>query len=172
MIIYSVTGKEVPFRDVEAGDIFGEFAAIDDEPRSASIEVLEPSVVASMSSWDFKRVAREEPDVAMAVMQHLTAEARRLTARIFEFSTLAVRNRIRAELLRLAGGSAHERVSAVIRPVPTHSEIASRISTHREAVSRELSRLAQLGLVERQGGSLIINDLARLAEMVEDAMGE
>jgi CRP/FNR family cyclic AMP-dependent transcriptional regulator len=172
VIIHSASGKDVPFRIIDAGDIFGEFAAIDDKPRSASIEVLKPSRVASMSSWDFKRVVREEPDVAMALLRHLTAEARRLTSRVFEFRTLAVRNRIHAELLRLAGDLAPERVDAVIRPAPTHSEIANRISSHREAVSREFSRLARLGIVQRQGPMLVIKDVPRLAEMVRDAMGE
>jgi CRP/FNR family transcriptional regulator, cyclic AMP receptor protein len=57
---------------------------------------------------------------------------------------------------------------AVIRPAPTHSEMASRISTHREAVTRELSRLRSLGIIARQGRTLRVNDLARLEAMVED----
>ena len=172
VIIHTSSGKDVTFRSLAPGDIFGEFAAIDGAPRSASIEVLEPSLVASLASWDFRNVIADEPGVAAALLQHLTGELRRLTERIFEFSTLAVRNRIQAELLRLAGGYAPPRAEAVIRPLPTHSEIASRISTHREAVSRELSRLSQIGLVARQGSDLVIKDLARLAKMVKEATGE
>jgi DNA-binding Lrp family transcriptional regulator len=77
-----------------------------------------------------------------------------------------VRNRVHAELVRLArdhGGS-----EALIRPAPTHSEIASRISTHREAVTRELSRLEGLGIIAREGRTLRVKDLARLEAMVED----
>ena len=172
VIIHTPAGKDVTFRSLAPGDIFGEFAAIDGKPRSASIEVLEPSLVASMASWDFRIVISDEPDVAMALSRHLIGEIRRLTARIFEFSTLAVRNRIHAELLRLVGGHSPAREEAVIRPLPTHSEIASRISTHREAVSRELSRLSQIGLVARQGSDLVIKDVTRLAQMVQEAAGE
>jgi len=172
VIIHSLTGKDVSFRTIGPGDIFGEFAAIDSEPRSASVEVLEPSTVASMSSWDFRNAILDEPDFAMVLLRHMTAEVRKLTARILEFSTLAVRNRIHAELLRLAGGFPSTREDVVIRPVPTHAVIASRVSTHREAVTRELSRLTQLGLVERKGADLVIKDVARLAEMVQEATGE
>jgi CRP/FNR family transcriptional regulator, cyclic AMP receptor protein len=55
---------------------------------------------------------------------------------------------------------------------PPHAEIASRISTHREAVTRELSRLEDLGLIAREGRKLRVTDLARLTAMVEDATPE
>lgn len=169
VIIHSPTGKDVVYRTIEPGDIFGEFAAIDGEPRSASVEVLQPSTVASMSSWDFRNAILDEPDVAMALLRHLTAESRRLAARVLEFSTLAVRNRIQAELLRLAGGHPSTHGDVVIRRAPTHPVIASRVSTHREAVTRELGRLTQLGIIERKGADLVIKDMARLAEMVQEA---
>ncbi|HET6518986.1 MAG TPA: helix-turn-helix domain-containing protein, partial [Geminicoccaceae bacterium] len=60
---------------------------------------------------------------------------------------------------------------AVIAPAPTHAEIASRVSTHREAVSRELSELARAGLVERRNGALLIRDVERLGRMVDEVRG-
>jgi hypothetical protein len=102
---------------------------------------------------------RNHPSVMLAVLHHLTARIRELTERVFEFSTLAVRNRVHAELVRLArehGGGKQ----AVIRPAPTHSEMASRISTHREAVTRELSRLHELGIIAREGRALRVTTSA------------
>jgi CRP-like cAMP-binding protein len=104
--------------------------------------------------------------VLFAILRHLTTQVRALTERVFEFSTLAVRNRVHAELVRLARD--HGGNDAVIRPAPTHTEIASRISTHREAVTRELNRLEDLGLIVREGRSLRVHDLERLQAMVED----
>jgi hypothetical protein len=37
-------------------------------------------------------------------------------------------------------------------------------STHREAVSREISRLAAIGLLQREGGNLRVTDLEKLAD--------
>jgi predicted transcriptional regulator len=91
---------------------------------------------------------------------------------VYEFSTLAVNNRIQAELLRLASLGQREGNSARLEPAPTHSEIASRISTHREAVSRELNRLSRIGIIERQHGALIVRDLGRLAAMLHEMTGE
>jgi CRP-like cAMP-binding protein len=172
VIIHSPAGKDVVYRTIKPGSIFGEFSAIDGKPRSASVEVLQPSIVASMSSSVFRNALLDEPEIAMALIQQLTAECRRLSRRVLDFSTLAVSNRIQAELLRLAGGYSSTREEAVIQPAPTHTVIASRVSTHREAVTRELSKLTQLGIVERQGTDLAIKDVARLAEMVQEARGE
>jgi hypothetical protein len=58
--------------------------------------------------------------------------------------------------------------TAVIAPAPTHAEIASRISTHREAVTRELNALARARLIEKRSGVLVIRDIAALTEMVEE----
>jgi CRP-like cAMP-binding protein len=113
-----------------------------------------------------------EPVVAKALLPHLVTKIRVLTARVYEFSTLAVSNRIQAELLRLARLGERGGKSARIAPAPTHTEIASRVSTHREAVTREFARLSRAGLIERERNALLVKDVERLAEMVHAATGE
>jgi CRP/FNR family transcriptional regulator, cyclic AMP receptor protein len=86
---------------------------------------------------------------------------------------LAVQNRIHAELLRLApaaaGADARE---ALLSPSPSLSDIAGRISTHREAVSRGISRLGGMGLLRREGRDLRVADVRRLAALVAEAKGD
>jgi len=165
--LYSVDGKEVTFRDIEAGGVFGEYAAIDGKPRSATVVALEDTVTASLRPAVFDEIMRRHPDIARELMIQLIGQLRSLTERIFEFSALTVRNRIHAEILRLARTGRVDGNRAVIDPLPKHSEIASRISTHREAVARELNLLARDGLLERSGRALKVTDLARLARMVD-----
>jgi CRP-like cAMP-binding protein len=171
VIIYSPAGKEVTFRDIAAGQYFGELAAIDGLPRSATVAALTDSLVASMSAETFWEILRTYPEVAAMLVQELAGSVRALTERVFEFSALAVGNRVHAELLRLARDHMVGDNAALIRPAPTHAEIASRISTHREAVTRELNRLSHDGLVERQPGALVVRDVERLARLVRDVVG-
>ena len=171
-VIYSLAGKEVSFREIEAGSTFGEIAAIDGMPRSATIVALTDALVASMPGDALRMVLARHPDVSSKVMEHLTGLVRQLSERVFEFSVLAVNNRILAEWFLLAHRRGIDGNKAVIAPAPTHSEIASRLSTHREAVTRELNALARDGLLERGAGKLVITDVARLARMVEDIVGE
>jgi CRP-like cAMP-binding protein len=167
---YSASGKQVTYRDIEAGDMFGEFAAIDGEPRSATIVALGDTLIASLSAEAFWKVLLGEPDVVGAVLKRLTNQIRVLTERIFEFSALAVENRIQAEVLRLARDHMEGDNTALITPAPTHADIASRVSTHREAVTRALRTLARRGIVERRNHGLAVLDVAALSELVESAI--
>jgi CRP-like cAMP-binding protein len=165
--IYSNSGREVAFQDLDAGELFGELSAIDGNPRAAAVVAVTDCVLASMPANVFRDLLRNKASVADAMLLRLVANIRALTGRVFEFSTLAVRNRIHAELLRLARRSHRGERSVVISPIPTHSDIASRVSTHREAVTREFNELARLGVVERQGNTLVIRDIGELERMVE-----
>ncbi len=172
VIIYSAEGKAVVFVDLAPAAMFGEIAAVDRKPRSASVEALEPCTVAALPADEFEKLMMREPSVAVATLRHLAAEVRRLSERVFEFSTMVVQNRIQAELIRLAAEAGKTQGEAVLSPAPSLSDIANRVSTHREAVSRELSRLSSMGLLRREHGNLNITDVARLARLVHEAKGE
>ena len=165
--LYSPDGRDVSFRELGAGEMFGELAALDPAPRSANVIALGPTTTASLKAAEFSQLLRDHPAVSAATLRRLVRLVRSLSERVFEFSTLAVRNRIHAELLRLCREGMTSDNAARIDPAPTHAEIASRISTHREAVSRELGELARARLVERNGHALVVHDVARLARLVE-----
>ena len=160
--IYSEGGTAVAYRDIDAGGIFGELAAIDGKPRSASVIALDPLRVARLSEAAFRDLVANRPGFTQALLDHLAIQVRRLTDRVYEYSTLVVRKRLIRELLRLASEPDRPEGQVVIRPAPTHVDLAARISTHREAVSREMSALAKQKLVERRGGALLLHDPATL----------
>ena len=170
--IYSLSGKEITFRDETAGQMFGELSAIDGRPRSAHVLALTDSLLAFMSPGDFWKVVHTYPAVAAKILKNLTNLIRLLSERVIEFSVLGVNNRIHAELLRLAREDIRADGTAVISPAPTHAEIASRVSTHREAVSRELSTLGRSGLLVKQANALVIQDVMRLEKMVHEVLGD
>lgn len=164
--LYSADGQKVGFHELGPGMMFGEISAVDGQPRSASVEAASAVRIAVMPRQRFLAMIGENPRFAMALSRHLAQQVRRLTTRVFEFSTMAVRQRLRAELLRLAREGAG---GGVIELIPTHAELASRISTHREAVSREMAWLEAQGLVAKSGRSLTIPDLPRLRALLEES---
>lgn len=169
VLVFSANGKAVGFRRINPGDLFGEFSAIGGDGRSASVEAVTNCAVISMSPGFFQELMENDPAFMGAVLNHLVGLLRALTSRIVEFSTLPVKNRIHSELLRMARESRDNAHS--ISPAPTHSEIAQRISTHREAVSREISRLKRRGIIERRGRVLAVRDVEQLQRMVDEASG-
>ena len=98
--IYSLAGKAVRFSVMGPGEVFGEYPAIDRGPRSASVEARSSCLVASLPAADFRELLRTEPRVAQALLPQLVRKIRALTTRVYEFSTLAVKNRISSASLK------------------------------------------------------------------------
>ena len=165
---YSQGGRQVTFRDIAAGDIFGEVAALDGEPRSADVIALDAALVASLSPADFARLLAEEPAVGGRMLKRLARLVRSLSERVIDLSTLGVQNRIHAEMLRLAREAGVAKNRARLEPGPKHADIASQVSTYREQVTRELSALVKAGVLQKDGSALVVCDVARLEKMVED----
>jgi CRP-like cAMP-binding protein len=158
-------GRKIVLRDLGPGELFGELAIVDGLPRSADAVALAPSQLAVLSCTEFKTLIGEEPQVGLWMANQMANIVRDLSERAFALSTLPVSTRIHVELLRLAasiGRKVDNDDTIFIQLMPTHAEIAARIGTHREAVSRELALLSQEGLVKQVRRSLTISSLARL----------
>lgn len=163
VVVRMMEGREVIFNDHVAGDFFGEIAAIDGGERSANVSAVVRSRICIMPQSVFKQITEEVPEVAWRVMNHLVGHVRRLSDRLSEFSFLKAKHRLYAELLRLsrertsalANGSDHEG-QRIISPSPLQSDIADRISSRREIVSREMKELERQGILERTRGGLVI----------------
>jgi CRP/FNR family cyclic AMP-dependent transcriptional regulator len=162
----SENGVEVAFRVMEASDCFGEFAAIDGLPRSATVETITQAVLTRLPRERFLALMRSEPDFAMAIAEMITKRARAMSAQLYEMATLKLGDRLRLELRRLALAQGFVSGEALIYPAPTHQALAALLATNRESVSRELSRLAQTGLIACSRQRISIPDLARLAQRV------
>lgn len=141
VVNYSLSGREVTLDNIGAGGYFGQLAAIDGSPRSANVMACEETVTAAMPPDHFSRLVSQHPTIGLAVMRELARLLRQSTDRIMDLSTLGANNRVHAELLRLARSDAGDGRRATISPIPSHSEIASRVSTTRETVARALGTL-------------------------------
>ena len=171
IVIYAPSGREISFDDIMTGGYFGELAAIDGEPRSASAVALAPTTIAAMSPEAFIDLMVEFPTVALDVMRGLARIVRHATSRIMDLSVLGANNRVQAEVLRLARDATNDGTEARIRPIPVHSDIAARVSTTRETVARVLSDLARHQVVVREGHALVVKDIPLLSNMVDEVRG-
>ena len=168
----SVSGREITLDDINAGGHFGELAAIDGQPRSASVMALTQCSVAIMPQDRFMELVENHSSVALKVMRGLASNIRNSTERIMDLSTLAANNRVQADLLRLALNNMDDDNRASIPPIPVHADVASRVSTTRETVARVMNDLARQGIVERQKNALVVQDVEQLQDMVEEVRGE
>lgn len=167
VLLFSPHGREVILRDLGVDRIFGETAVIDRLPRSANIVALEDSLLANMRGDEFLDFLTAVPGAALWMAQMLAARVRDLTERAFELATLPVAARVHSELLRLADENVATGDYVLIRQMPRHADIAARIGTHREAVTREFNLLAGDGILRQSGRKVEILSVAKLRSLYD-----
>ena len=165
--VIHTAGREMIMRDITEGEYFGQYSAIDGKPRSAAIVAVTDTVVARMSAPLFWEAIHRYPGVREDVLKTLVSDARRLNQRANEQANFDVRHRLCAELLRLSRVTGEGRT--VVSPPPTHAELAARISTHREAVTKILNTLERNGLIARTQAAIVLVDAAGLRRIVAEA---
>src|SRR5271167_2456200 len=165
--------QDLTFNNMEAGSFFGEMSAFDGAPRAVSVFAVNDSLVARMPCTVFIETLFSHRPLGEAVVGALIARVRELSRRVGELGALDVRSRVHAELLRLARPDREDPKRAIILAPPNQSELASRINTRRETVSREINAMEREGLIERRRGAIVINDALRLSARLEaTAIGE
>ncbi|OUR76628.1 hypothetical protein A9Q83_13735 [Alphaproteobacteria bacterium 46_93_T64] len=168
IVNYGVSGREVAYASVEAGQYFGELSAIDERPRSANVIANKKCLLASMSPESFTELLKDHPDVSIQVLRRLARIIRVNDDRILDLSTLGAVQRVCQELLRMAEPDPVTPNSWLIYPMPTQSTIASRVSTTRETVARVLGQLSHENLVLKKGKNLYLKDRAGIEEMISN----
>lgn len=172
VMLFSVSGREIILRDLAEGDLFGELAAIDELPRSATITALSDCTLAAVAAASFRDGVTRDPESALWLARRLAGQVRELTDRVFELNALRVGSRLHCELLRRCSSVDDEVEPVTIRPAPTHAELAACIGTHREAVTREIGHLVERGIIEQQRRCIIVKDPIALADLVQQVVGE
>ncbi len=165
-------GRRIILRELAAGEVFGEHSAIDGRARFADALALRESLLASMSPEAFRAILANHASVRERLLRRLTGSVRELAGRLLELGAQPVQRRTWVELLRLARLAGIDENRARLDPAPTHNDIASRVGTSREQITRELSRLVREGLLERAGRGLVLLDVAALARLAGDVQPE
>lgn len=170
--LYSLGGQEVILRDMGIGELLGELAALDSRPRSASIIALVDCVLASIPGEEFRNMIGATPEAALWLVTKLADRIRDLTEKMYERNTLRVASRLHCELLRLCASAVETEAGLLVEPAPTHAELAARIGTHREAITREMAYLLQQGIIVQMRRRLLVTNVADLLQLVRSVAGE
>jgi CRP/FNR family transcriptional regulator, cyclic AMP receptor protein len=165
--VFSANGRETILREMGPGRLVGEMAAIDGRPRSANVTVTEDAVLVLVSAAAFKRFLIDVPGAGYWMAAQLVARVRNLSDKSVEFASQPVAARLVSELLRITAASTPGDDRCEIARLPTHADLAARIGTHREAVTRELRQLTREGMVAQTGRRLEIVSRSALTVLLE-----
>lgn len=142
----SESGKELIFNVHGPGDYIGEMS-LDGEPRSASVVALEPTTCSVVSGKQLREFIALHPDFAIHLIYKLIRRARIVSQNLKSLALLDVYGRIVRLLLELAETDGDK---MVIRQKLTHQDIADRVGSSREMVSRILKDLTTGGYLSMQ----------------------
>ncbi|MBL1406089.1 MAG: Crp/Fnr family transcriptional regulator [Rhizobiales bacterium] len=159
-------GKDVILGELGEGQFFGEMAAIDGFPRSANVTTLTKTRICTMPATVFRQILEENPQISVKVMKLLVKLIRSLNERLAEHSFLQAKHRLYSELLRLSKVRVANKTHRIVSPPPTQREIAERIGSRREVVSRELNVLEKQGHIEKTRGGIIIINVQELQNRI------
>jgi CRP/FNR family transcriptional regulator, cyclic AMP receptor protein len=165
-------GKEVILGEMGEGEFFGEIAAIDGSARSANVTTLTRSRICIMPRKHFLQILQDAPEVNLQVLRLLARRNRDLNMRLAEHSFLQAKHRLYSELLRLSRPRSGKTEQRSISPPPIQRELAERIGSRREVVSRELNALEKQGHIQKTRGALVLVNASELQQRISLAWEE
>jgi CRP-like cAMP-binding protein len=150
-------GREVILTVLGPGDFFGEMALLDHEPRSATAIAAEETELISLHRADFQGLLAENPSISTALIRVLTARLRRANQQISTLALLDVYGRVARVILEMARDEGRRlKDGRIAFRRATHQEIANRIGTTRETVTRMLKDLERQGLIHVDGREIVL----------------
>lgn len=153
-------GRTMLVRMVGPGGLVGEAAALAGLRTELEVVAVTDARVVHMPAAVLREVIAEDAVLSAAMFRRLALEIARLEARLGELAYMDVRERLLEELLRRAETAPDGTGALVVSPAPPHADLAASVATHRETVTRELSRLVSQGVIRRQAGALYLQDMA------------
>lgn len=146
------SGKEVILTTLGPGEYVGEMA-LDGGARSASVMTLEPTRCAVVSGANLREFLAAHPDFALHLVRKLIGRLRRLTGSVKSLALDDVYHRVVGLLQSLAQPQGTQRV---IDEKLTQQDIAERVGSSREMVSRIFKELVAGGYVRVDGGRITL----------------
>lgn len=157
VVLNSSSGASMTVGSRGPGQLVGEMAALDGEPRSASIIAATDVELIIMTKDGFLTVLGDNPSLAIDLLVEASLRLRDLTKRHAGRSN-SLSTRLAACLVDFTRESGSNKLNM------TQHELASWVDATRESTSKELKVLRDAGIIRTARGSVSVVDLERLCE--------
>jgi CRP-like cAMP-binding protein len=163
-------GREVVINVYGPGEIFGELALLDGEPRSADAIAQEAARVFWLQRDDFAAFLDSHPRAAMTMLASLSRRLRHTTRVVQDATFRDVPARLARVLLDLAARNGQAVEPGIrIESRLTQGEMAAMVGASRETVNRALRGFEQRGLIRWDANRILIAQPQQLRARAEGA---
>lgn len=155
-------GREVVLNVVRPGGVFGLISAMDGGPQPANAITAQRSRLAKFPVDDFVAWLAHQKMVQKVIMAEFGRRIRDAYQKIGEHALMGVKERLLMALLDIADreGEPEAEGSTIVFTRPTHQELANRIGSSREVVSRLLKDLLDSDFLQAEGRVIRVSDSA------------
>jgi CRP-like cAMP-binding protein len=152
-------GRSITLSHFAAGDIFGELAMFDEEPRSATVDVIDEVEVVAIPGREMQRLMREHPGIAVKLNAALAQRLRATNERLARQSFQTVQSRVASVLAQMVTAARSENVGeGDVVVALTQADLAKLAGSSRESASRFLATLERSGVITQGRGRLTVHD--------------
>jgi len=161
-------GRELVFGVMGPGDVIGEIAVVDSDPRSASVVALERSELLTLHRRELIPFLERHPKVAIGLAVVLARRLRRLSAYAEDSVFLPLPARMAKTLLAL--GASYGQGVAPGDPIDiplAQQDLADMVGTTRESVNKQLRAWEADAIVRLKRARVILADRPALQSISE-----
>jgi len=161
--VLSESGKEIAIDIIQPGEIFGEFALVDESQRSNMTQALDDALMWVFSKHDFTKLLTSLPMLALSYIKLVGDRRRRMEKKLSDITSKPVSGRICELLHELATSSTEIENASSDHIVPlTHQDVASLIGAARQTTTTVLNDLERRGIIELGRGWIRVKCLKDL----------
>lgn len=164
----SSDGREQVIHVEKAVTTIAEVPVFDNGNYPSTAAAEEETTLYSLSKQDVIKTAIEHPQLALAAASLIASRLRRCAELVETLSLREVGQRLASLLLDEARNNGTETSDGIkVKLRLTHNQLAARIGTVREVVTRTFIRLQEQGLIVHDGKDILIPDLKAIAAYAE-----
>ncbi|HKG46605.1 MAG TPA: Crp/Fnr family transcriptional regulator [Pyrinomonadaceae bacterium] len=157
--VLSESGKEIAIDIIQPGEMFGEFALVDESVRSNMTQALDDAAILVFDKHDFVNLLKNQSTLALNYIRMVGDRRRRMEKKLSDITSKEVPARV-CELLHelSANTSPAGEVHQNLIPL-THQDVASLIGASRQTTTSVLNDLMRSGYIELGRGWVRIKSL-------------
>lgn len=149
------------------GDFFGELALLNNKPRTASAEALEPLEVLAIGRNTLRDMVSGNAEIAVRLIQRLASRLDSANELIDLLMHEDKEARVILGIAHAAEFDSEEREDGSVFVASTHEQLATHIAVEERVVREVVKRLTRLGVVEEASDGFVVPNRLRLHEFLE-----
>ena len=164
--VLSDSGKEIAIDIIQAGEMFGEFALIDESERSNMTQALDDVTILVFNKHDFVSLLKSQSNLALNYIRMVGDRRRRMEKKLSDITSKEVPARV-CELLHELSAYAMPAGGTQQSLIPLmHQDVASLIGASRQTTTSVLNDLMRRGFIELGRGWIRIKSLTDLQRYI------